>query len=148
MADGAAILVIRNIYSQSVMPRKQPTPDLSRSQEAIKPVGPTTAVKTMAQEPPADPGVYYKNNADWIRLTESRVNDVKTKGEGKFLLSFGASAIKIFYLYNGAAAEVQVSTQRPEFYARGFAISNQDIRPGHPDSAIGEKARSSGTSGK
>jgi len=128
LADGAAVLVIRNIYSQSVMPRKQPTPDLSRSQEAIKPVEPTTAAKTMAQEPPADPGVYYKNNADWIRLTESRANDVKTRGEGLALLSFGASAIKIFHHYNGAAAEVQVSTQQPEFYVRGFAISDKDIQ--------------------
>jgi hypothetical protein len=128
LADGAAVLVIRNIYSQSVMPRKQPTPDLSRSQEPIKPVGPITAVKTIAQDPPADPGIYYKNNAGWIRLTETRVSDVQTRGEGKFLLSFGASAVKIFHLYNGAAAEVQVSTQQPEFYVRGFAISDQDIR--------------------
>src|SRR5215813_6455719 len=128
LADGAAVQVIRNIYGQSVMPRKQPTPDLSGSQEAIKTVGPTTAVKTMAQEPPADPGVYYKNNTDWIRLTETLVNDVNTKGEGKFLLSFGVSEVKIVHLYNGAAAEVQVSTQQPEFYVRGFAISDQDIQ--------------------
>ena|GEM_PF-1749764 len=127
-ADGAAVQVIRNIYSHSVMSRKQPTPDLSGGQEANKPVGPTTAVKAMVQELPADPGVYYKKNADWIRLTESPVNDVVTKGSGKFLLSFGASEIKIVYLYNGAAAEVQVSTPQPEFYLRGFAISDQDIR--------------------
>jgi hypothetical protein len=128
LADGAAVQVIRNIYSHSVMPRKQPTPDLSGSQEASKPVVPTTAVKTMAQEPPADPGVYYKNNADWIRLTESPVDDVMTKGGGMFLLSFGASSVKIVYLYDGAAAELQVSTQQPEFYVRGFAISDRDVR--------------------
>ena len=123
--DGAAVLVIRKIYSQSVMPRKQPTPDLSGSQEPIKPAGQTTAVKTIAQLPPADPGVYYKNNAGWIRLTETRVNDIKTKGAGLF---FGASAIKIFNLYDGAAAEVQISMQQPEFYVRGFAISERDVR--------------------
>jgi hypothetical protein len=118
-ADGAAVQVIRNIYSQAVMPRKQSTPDLSSSQEATKPVQPTTPVKAMAQKSLDEPGVYYKNKADWIRLTESTGDRERTSG--------GFFGVKFVRIYSAPSAKVQFSTPQPEFYVRGIAVSEQDI---------------------
>lgn len=117
-ADGVAIQVIRNIYSQAVMPRKQSTPDLSDSQEATKPVQPTTTVTAMAQKSLDEPGVYYKNKADWIRLTESTDDRVIRRG---FL------GDQLARIYSDPSAKVQFSTPQPEFYARGIAVSEQRI---------------------
>src|SRR5262249_50403281 len=118
-ADGAAVQVIRNIYRQAIMPRKQSTPDLSGSQEATKPVEPTATVRTLAQKSLDEPGVYYKNKADWIRLTESTGDQEITRG--------GFFGVQFVRIYSATSGKVQFSTPQPEFYIRGIAVSEQDI---------------------
>lgn len=127
LADGAAAQVIRNIYSQSIMPRKQSTPDLSGSQEATKPVQPTTTDTALAEKSLDEPGVYYKNKADWIRLTESTGGQIITRGMDKAMLTFGFSGLQMVKTYNAPSAKVQFSEPQPGFYVRGIAVSEQDI---------------------
>lgn len=135
-ANSAAVQVIRNIYSHAVMPRKQSTPDLSGSQEVTKPVQPTTTVKAPAQKSLDEPGVYYKNAAEWIKLTEST--------GGREITSGGFFGVQFVRIYSDSSAKAQFSTSLPEFYVRGVAVSEQDIsilrlerKKGHREVQVG-----------
>ena len=124
---GAATAVIWNLYSQPTLLRRQSTLTSGVPQETVKPIEPTEALNATVQEPPGEPGVYYKAGADWIRLTESLAG-VEVKGAGAALLTFGFSGIRTVKVYGGAHAKAQVAESKPEFYVRGFPVSEQDIR--------------------
>src|SRR5215831_10155763 len=83
--DGVTTEAIRNIYSQSTLLQKQSPFKAGAPQENVKPIEPAV------QEPPNEPGVYYKSGVDWIRLA-------------------------------------QIAELKPEFYVRGFPVSEQEIR--------------------
>ena len=123
----AATMTIRNLYSKSTLLGKPSTFNSDLPQEVVKPIEPAEAFKAPAQEPPSEPGVYYKAGVDWIRLTGSLVG-VKTEGAGAGLLTFGFSGIRMVKVYGGAHAKAQVPELKPEFFVRGFPVSDEDIR--------------------
>jgi hypothetical protein len=116
--NDTVIGVIRNLYRHATSPRKQPTFDSGASQETVKPIEPKEAAKATVQEPPAEPGIYYKNGTEWLRLMETLANVKLT----------GVFNVRVFLVYSGASANVQVPEQKPEFYVRGFLVSEQDVQ--------------------
>lgn len=110
IVDDTAIGVIRNLYSHATSPRKQ-----------------TTFDSGVSQEPPAEPGIYYKNGTEWLRLMETLARP-EVRGTERFMLTFGFSEVRSFLVYSGASANLQVPEQKPEFYVRGFLVSEQDVQ--------------------
>ncbi len=113
-ADGVTTVAIRNIYSQSALLKKPSPFNAGAPQETVKPIEPAV------QEPPAEPGVYYKSGVDWIRLSSP-----SGRLEGK---AAGFSGVRRAKVYDGAHAKTQVTELKPEFYVRGFPVSEQEIR--------------------
>jgi hypothetical protein len=107
-------MAIRNIYGQSTLFKKQSPFNAGAPQEPVKPIEPAV------QEPPAEPGVYYKSGVDWIRLAPplGRV-------EGKVV---GFSQVRRTKVYDSAHSKAQVAELKPEFYVRGFPINEREIR--------------------
>ncbi len=120
VVEYAATVAIRNIYGQSTLLKKQSTFNSGAPQDTVKPIVPTQALEATAQGLPAEPGVYYKDGVDWIRLTtpSTRLN---VKG-------FALSRIRASKVYAGASAKAQVAELKPEFYVRDFTVSEQEIR--------------------
>jgi hypothetical protein len=112
--EGVTTVAIRNIYSQSTLLKKQSPFNAGAPQETVKPVEPAV------QEPPAEPGVYYKSGVDWIRLSPP-----SGRVEGKVV---GFSGVRRAKVYDGAHAKAQVAELKPEFYVRGFPVNEQEIR--------------------
>jgi len=112
--EGATTEAIRNIYSQSTLPQKQPHFNSGAPQEPVKPI------ESAVQEPPAEPGVYYKSGVDWVRLSPP-----SGRLDGKIV---GWSKVRRYKVFDGAHAKEQVAEFKPEFYVRGFPVSEQEIR--------------------
>ncbi|MGH9755567.1 MAG: hypothetical protein ACREA2_22530 [Blastocatellia bacterium] len=114
IVEDATTEAIRNIYSQSTLLQKQSPFNSGAPQETVKPIEPAV------QEPPAEPGVYYKSSVGWIRLSppSGRVEGTRT----------GFSGVRRTKVYAGAHAKAQVAELKPEFYVRGFPVSEQEIR--------------------
>ncbi len=112
--EDATTVAIRKIYRQSTLLQKQSPFNSGAPQETVKPIEPT------AQEPPAEPGVYYKSGVDWVRILES-----SPRFEGKRV---GFSGYRVAKVYAGSHAKAQVAELKPEFYVRGFPVSEQEIR--------------------
>jgi hypothetical protein len=112
--EGVTTMAIRNIYSQSALPKKPSPFNAGATQETVKPIEPAV------QEPPAEPGVYYKSGVDWIRLAPP-----SGRLDGKVV---GFSRVRRYKVYDGAHAKAQVAELKPEFYVRGFPVSEQEIR--------------------
>jgi hypothetical protein len=125
--DAISIELIRKIYSQSASLKDKSTPVSSVPQEALKPDQPIDTVKASDQEPPAEPGIYYKSGVEWIRLTEA-VAGTDVKGTGAWLFTFGIAPIRVVKAYSGMFAKFHVPERKPEFYVRDFPISEQDVR--------------------
>ena len=112
--DGVTTEAIRNIYSQSTLFQKQSPFNAGAPQENVKPIEPAV------QEPPNEPGVYYKFGVDWIRLAP-----ISGRLDGK---AVGFSRVRLSKVYDGAHAKAQIAELKPEFYVRGFPVSEQEIR--------------------
>jgi hypothetical protein len=112
--DGVTTEAIRNIYSQSTLLQKQSPFNAGVPQENVKPIEPAV------QEPPNEPGVYYKSGVDWIRLSPP-----SGRLDGKVV---GFSRLRRYKVYDGAHAKAQIAELKPEFYVRGFPVSEQEIR--------------------
>jgi len=109
----AAVAVIKNIYRRFD----------ALKQEAI---AAKEAASNESQEPPKEPGVYYKDGSNWVLLPES-LPKAEVRGAEKWVMTFGIASIRGYDTYNGASAKLQITQTRPEFYVRGFPISEKDL---------------------
>ena len=112
--NGVTTEAIKNIYSQSALLKKPSPSNAAAHQENVKPIEPAV------QEPPAEPGVYYKSGVDWVRLSPP-----SGRLDGKVV---GFSRVRRYKVYDGARAKAQIAEVKPEFYVRGFPVSEQEIR--------------------
>jgi hypothetical protein len=96
--------------------RNQSPFNSSAHQEGVKPVD------LAVQEPPAEPGVYYRSGVDWIRLSPA-----SAIFEGK-VVGFFMGRVTSAKVYDGAHAKPQAAELKPEFYVRGFQVLEQQIR--------------------
>jgi hypothetical protein len=71
------------------------------------------------------PGVYYKAQAGWTRLDTASSSSVKTSGVAKTFLTWGIASSTTSRGYRGAQAPLQASERRPDFFVRGFNVSDQ-----------------------
>ncbi|MBI3652660.1 MAG: hypothetical protein HY231_16685 [Acidobacteria bacterium] len=119
---------IKNLYSHYTAV-KTPTP-VNAADLANQP--PRAVVEAATNSPnalqslPAEPGIYYQKANHWIRLGETALANMKAKGVGKALLSFGLSGIRMTQVYNGAQSPLQIVEATPTFYVRGIAVSSTE----------------------
>jgi hypothetical protein len=118
--------VIKNIYRHYESIRKESITSGRVSPETINQIAPEEAVKASAEEPPKEPGVYYKDRNDWILLAESQAKR-KLGGIATAILTIGLFSIRSYDVYRGASAKVQIPERRPQFYVRGFPVAEEDI---------------------
>jgi hypothetical protein len=110
--EDALTAAVLYIHDQTTLLQKQSPFNAGAPQVTVKPIEPTV------QEPPADPGVYYKSGVDWIRLSPPSVRHERRLERSPYIAK----------VYPGAQAKAQVAELKPEFYVRGFPVSEQEIR--------------------
>jgi hypothetical protein len=120
--------LIKNLHDHyGALKKKQDAPNKGET-GAQKPAAAEATITTgnATEEPPAEPGVYYKAQTGWVRLEEASAAEVKTKGMKTTMLTQGISATRIAEVYPGAQAQLRISEGKPTFYVRGFAVSDKD----------------------
>jgi hypothetical protein len=97
----------------------------------LKDKGPAAPSEQQSSGPvpglPAEPGVYYNGPAGWVRLEENSESVIKANGVGAFMLTWGASAVRVSQVYSGPHAPLQIFTGKPTFYVRSYPISERDV---------------------
>jgi len=106
----AAEEMIKNIYQQIG----------SLMKESI------AAGSSSGEEPPKEPGLYYKESSNWILLAES-LSTEKVRGVGKLVMTMGMSRARFYEIYNGVSTKLRITQEKPEFYVRGFPVSEKDL---------------------
>jgi len=77
---------------------------------------------------PGEPGIYYKAPDGWLRLEQASPSAAEARGVATALLTAGVSGVRMIQAYSAAASHLQIREQRPTFYVRGVALSDQDVR--------------------
>jgi len=93
-----------------------------------KPVAPSQSMSSTGDSIPGEPGIYYKAPDGWVRLEQALPSAAEARGVATALLTAGVSGVRMIQAYSGAASHLQIREQRPTFYVRGFALSDQDVR--------------------
>jgi len=96
---------------------------LTAKSGAVAPAAPRAAPAVSNAVPglPADPGVYYKGPAGWIRLEQAVPTGSKAGGIGSFaaMAAIGPFAkVKAKSVYDGPLAPLQITDSKPMFYVR------------------------------
>lgn len=77
---------------------------------------------------PAGSGIYYRQDeARWIQLKPSALDDMKTRGLGLFIETGGYTNLGMKGVLNGARASIRIPMPRPTLYARGVGSSKDVI---------------------
>jgi hypothetical protein len=114
VVEDAATVAIKHIYTQSNLPQNQSPSNTAAPQETAKLIEPAV------QEPPAEPGIYYRSGVDWVMLAPSS-GRLDTKRAG-------FTGFRTAKVYDGVHAKPQAAELKPEFYVRGFPVSEKEIR--------------------
>jgi hypothetical protein len=112
--DEAAALVSKNINRLAGTLRKEAIAAAARE-----------AASGSSEEPPKEAGVYQRDGSNWILLAES-LSDGETR-VGQFLLTVGLAPLREYDVYRGNSAKLQITQVKPEFYVRGFPVSETDL---------------------
>src|SRR2546426_3227720 len=112
--DEVAALVSKNINRLAGTVRKEAIASAARE-----------ASGGSSEEPPKEPGVYQRDGSNWILLAES-LSEEKSR-VGKFLLTAGLAPVREYDVYQGNSAKLQITQVKPEFYVRGFPVSETDL---------------------
>jgi hypothetical protein len=121
-----ATAVIQNIIYRFESIQKESIANAKAPQETINQIESKEAVKSSAEEPPKEPGVYYRDGTNWILLAES-LPTTKVRGMGRALLTVMLASVRFYDVYSGTSAQVQIREQKPEFYVRDFPIAHQEL---------------------
>jgi hypothetical protein len=124
--NDVATEVIQNINYHFESIRKESIANAKASQETINQIESKEAVKSSTEEPPKEPGVYYKDGTNWILLAES-LPTRKVRGMARALLTVMLASGQVYDVYSGASSQVQIREPKPEFYVRVFPIAQQEL---------------------
>lgn len=93
--------------------------------DAFIPASVRHMVSGSSEEPPKAPGVYLKDGSNWILMSET-LSKLKTRSVST-LLTFGLAPSHDFDVFSGSSAKLQIANGKPEFFVRGFDVSESVV---------------------